>query len=83
MTEYSDGTSVRQPDFVGANFPDSGWPMQDIFGDLDYFHNQAPSSSCTSIRIGDNTEDVYNIVHHHLNENQRRPVVCMGRLIYF
>ena len=81
MTEYSDGTSVHKDDFVGKNFPDNGWATQDIWGDLDYFRNQPPSSSCTSIRLGDNTIDPYAKVSGHINRNERRTIVCMGRLL--
>ena len=82
MTEYSDGTSVHKDDFVGKNFPDNGWATQDIWGDLDYFRNQPPSSSCTSVRLGDNTEDPYAKVSNHINKNERRTIVCMGMLIH-
>ena len=79
MTEYADGTSVRNTDFTGTNFPDT--LGADVFGDLDYFDIQPPSSSCTSIRIRDNTDGPYSLVHPHLNENKLRTVVCMGTLI--
>ena len=80
MTEYSDGTGIHRDDFVGTNFPDNGWNTMDIWGDLDYFQNQPPSSSCTSIRLGDNTEDLYYNVHKDNDKNRKRTVVCMGNV---
>ena len=79
MTEYSDGTKVHKDDFGGSNFPDGGYRMNDIFGDKDYFYNQPPSSSCTSIRLGDNTQEPFSRVHKDVWASTRRTVVCMGK----
>ena len=82
MDQYSDGTPVLRNDFNQDNYPNIVifGNNKFKFGDLDYFNQKSPLESCTSILLRETTDthNVYSSVTNSNQENQKRPVVCLG-----
>ena len=85
ITQYSDGTAIRQKDFTTKNYPENNPDKPLLYymhGDVDYFNMALPPDSCTAVQLLSNS-DVYISVDKHFPASMERPVVCQGTKYFY